>query len=207
MLRRAISCFLNQTYRNRELVIVYDADDQATNDYLVTLGETSIRPFKVEASPRPSLGALRNVSIQVSRGQYVTQWDDDDWHGPTRLAEQIGALQQSGKQGCVLSRWILYDAVTKTAFLSGNRAWEGSILAMRSAMPRYPDLSKGEDTVAIRQMISENKLVGLDRPLLYIYIYHGTNTWERSHWEQNLLRYSQILSQDDQERVRHLLLE
>lgn len=80
-------------------------------------------------------------------------------------------------------------------------------MAESSAMPRYPDLRKGEDTVAIHQMISETKLVGIDRPQLYIYTYHGANTWERSHWEKNLSPFSRILTQQDQERVRSLLLE
>lgn len=207
MLRRAISCFLNQAYKTRELVVVYEADDPATHDYLATLDEPAIRPFKVAASPKLSLGALRNLSLQISRGHYVAQWDDDDWHGPTRLAEQIEAIRQSGKQGCVLLRWVMYDTVTKTACLSARGAWEGSIVAESSAMPLYPDLRKGEDTVAIRQMISETKLVGIDRPQLYIYTYHGANTWERSHWEKNLLPFSRILTQQDQERVKSLLLE
>lgn len=104
MLRRALSCFLKQTYKTRELVVVYEADDPATHDCLVALDEPSIRPFKMATSPKLSLGALRNLSLQISRGHYVAQWDDDDWHGPTRLAEQIEAIRQSGKQGCVLLR-------------------------------------------------------------------------------------------------------
>lgn len=205
MLRRAISCFLNQSYPARELVIVYEADDPATRDCLAALNQPAIRPLEVATSPKLSLGALRNLSIQFSRGHYVAQWDDDDWYGPTRLAEQIGAIRQSGRVGCVLSRWLMYDVLTRTAYLSGRRAWEGSIVAERGAIPAYPDLAKGEDTVVIEQMIAENKLVALDRPQDYVYTVHGTNTWERSHWERNLLPYSQPLTPEDQDRVRSLL--
>ncbi len=207
MLRRAITCFLNQTYKARELIVVYEEDDPATHNYLVSLNEPSIRPFKVAVSPKLSLGALRNLSIQFSSGHYVAQWDDDDWHGPTRLAEQIRATEETGKQGCILIRWLIYDAATKTAYQSGRRSWEGSIVAERSAIPRYPDLRKGEDLVVITQLVSEDKLVGLDRPQIYIYTYHGANTWGRSHWKRNLLPSAQILAQEDQERVRSLFLE
>jgi glycosyltransferase involved in cell wall biosynthesis len=206
MLRRVISCFLNQTYQHRELVVVYEADDSATRDYLATLKDLSIRPIEVASSPKLSLGALRNISIQASCGHYIAQWDDDDWYAPTRLAEQIGAIRESGKRGCVLLRWVMYDEATETAYLSGSRAWEGSIVAEKSAMPPYPDLRKGEDTSVIKKMALENKLVGLERPLLYIYTYHGANTWERSHWENNLLPHSKHLTPEYQERIRSQLL-
>lgn len=205
MLRRAVSCFLNQTYPARELLVVHEADDAATRDYLAASIHPAIRSVEVGVSPKLSLGDLRNLSIQSSRGHFVAQWDDDDWHGPTRLADQIGAIRQSGRVGCVLSRWLMYDVLTAMAYVSGTRAWEGSIVAERSAIPPYPSLTKGEDSIAIAQMIAEDKLVALDRPQLYIYTVHGENTWERSHWEKNLRPYSQPLTSEDRDRVKALL--
>jgi len=207
MLRRAISCFLKQSYPVRELVVVYEVDDPATRDYLAASTHPAIRSVEVGVSPKLSLGDLRNISIQSSRGHYVAQWDDDDWYAPDRLAEQIDAIRQSGRLGCVLSRWLMYDALAATAYISGSRSWEGSLVAERSAVPHYPSLPKGEDSVAIAQMISGNKLVTLDRPQLYIYTVHGDNTWERSHWERNLRPYSQPLTPEDQDRVKFLLAE
>ena len=205
MLRRAISCFMQQTYLPRELVVVYEADDPATRDYLITLGETSVRPIEVPASPKLSLGVLRNLSLQSSRGAYVAQWDDDDWHAPARLAEQIGAIRRSGKAACVLSRWLMYDELTRTALLSASRPWEGSLVAERGAVPSYPDLRRGEDSRVIQQMLSEGSLVGLDRPELYVYTYHGANTWERSHWEDNLLPFAQPLTPAITQKVESVL--
>jgi mannosyltransferase OCH1-like enzyme len=204
MLRRAVSCFLKQTYQPRELVVLYEADDPATRDYLATLSEPSIRPVEVPASPRLRLGSLRNLSLEASRGHFVAQWDDDDWHGPTRLTDQLRALRSSGKPGCVLSRWVIYDLVTNTAFLSTKRAWEGSLVAERSAVPPYLDLGQGEDTPVISRMVAENKLVLLDRPHLYVYFYHGGNTCERVHWER-LFSRAEPLAQEDAERMRSLL--
>lgn len=205
MLRRAVSCFLNQSYPDRELVVVYEADDAATRDYLAASTHPAIRSVEVGVSPKLSLGDLRNISIQASRGRFVAQWDDDDWYGPSRLADQIDAIRQSGRLGCVLSRWLMYDVLTATAYISGTRAWEGSIVAERSAIPPYPSLPKGEDSVAISQMIADDKLVALDRPQLYIYTVHGENTWERAHWERNLRNYAQLLTPEDLDRVKYLL--
>jgi hypothetical protein len=110
-----------------------------------------------------------------------------------------------GGQGCILSRWVMYDEVSDTAYLSARRPWEGSLLAERSAMPPYPDLPRGEDTVVVKQMIAERKLVALDKPEIFIYVFHGANTWEREHWLTNIFGRAKPLSPVNRERVKALL--
>lgn len=205
MLRRAVACFLAQTHAPRELVVVFGDDDPATRDYLLGLEEPSIRPVEVATSRRLSLGALRNISLDAARGRYIANWDDDDWHAPTRLAAQLRALHDHGRPACVLWRWTIYDEVGATAYLSAGRPWEGSLLAERSAMPRYPDLSRGEDSVVVKQLLAGKNLVALDNPELFVYVFHGANTWERAHWLKNILGPAEPLLPPDQERVRALL--
>lgn len=205
MLRRAVACFLDQTYAPRELVVVYESDDAATRDFLATLNEPAIRALEVPVQPKLPLGSLRNLSLAAARGRYVAQWDDDDWHGPARLAAQIAAVRESGKDGCVLIRWLMYDETRGMAYLSHLRAWEGSLVALRDAIPPYPEHAKGEDTPVVAAMLNENRLTGLDRPRLYIYVYHGSNTWEREHWETRLAPFAQPLTAEQAELVRQRL--
>jgi glycosyltransferase involved in cell wall biosynthesis len=204
LLRRAVFCYLSQTYQPRELIVLYDADDTATRDYLATLSEPSIRAIEAPSLPRLRLGALRNLSLQVSRGPLVAQWDDDDWCAPARLAEQVDALRVSGKPACVLWRWLLYDAPRRAAFLSGERAWEGSLVAERAAVPPYPDLCQGEDVPVINCLWEREQLALLDRPDLYVYVYHGANTWDQPHWE-GIVSGAQPLTREETERVSFLL--
>jgi glycosyltransferase involved in cell wall biosynthesis len=184
MLRRSIQCFLGQTYGDRELVVVYGADDGATRRYLAGVCDTSIYSVEVPAFPRTSLGSLRNVALQASKGKYVALWDDDDWYSPVRLAEQIRAIRETGKRGSLLARLTLYDGLTKRAYFSGIRPWEGSLVAERAIVPRYPDVAKREDTPVVAELFRQGQLTLLDRPELYIYTHHGTNTWDRRHWNQ-----------------------
>jgi glycosyltransferase involved in cell wall biosynthesis len=205
LLKRAVSCFLAQTYEPRELVVVAQADDIATREYLAALQEPSVRHVEVPASPRLSTGALRNISLQAARGHYVAIWDDDDWHGPARLAEQIDAILRERGTACILWRLILYDTVTQSALRSAPRGWEGTLVAERTAVPAYPDQQRGSDTPVVGQLWDAGKVVVLDRPELYVYVYHGGNTWNRQHWEQNLLPYAEALPDGENERVRSLL--
>jgi len=205
MLRRAVACFLQQTYQPCELVLVHQADDAHTLDYLATLDVPSIRTVEVPASPRLNVGALRNISLQAAHGHYVAVWDDDDWHAPTRLAEQISAISSTGMQGCILARLTLYDETTRSAFLSARRLWENCLVAERTAVPNYPDLPRGSDTPVIGNMAMASKLVTIDRPDLYTYIYHGKNVWNRAHWENNLLPHAQSMTRSETELVESLL--
>lgn len=151
MLRRAVSCFLTQSYPNRELLVVYEADDPATRDYLSALNQPAIRSVEVGVSPKLSLGALRNISIQSSRGHFVAQWDEDDWYGPTRLADQIDAIRQSGLQGCVLSRWLMYDMLTATAYISGTRAWGGALWRSEASFPFFRPFPRERTPLSLRK--------------------------------------------------------
>jgi glycosyltransferase involved in cell wall biosynthesis len=205
MLRRAVACFLRQTYAPRELVIVHRSDDTATRDYLRALGEPSIRVVEIEPSPELGPGALRNICVEAARGEYVAVWDDDDWYAPTRIAEQVAAFKGAGKAGCCLYRIVLYDGVTDTAYLSMSRLWEGSLIVERAAMPAYSGERRGSDAPIVRQLLREDKLVALDRPQLYVYVYHGRNVWDREHWKANLLAHAQPLPSAESREVTALL--
>jgi glycosyltransferase involved in cell wall biosynthesis len=205
LLRRAVSCFQAQTHPHRELVLVWESDDRPTREYLSMLGDARIRAVQAPAIPKQSLGALRNLAVAEARGSIVAQWDDDDWYAPQRLEEQVGALEERGRPACVLARWTIYDTATQQAYMSARRAWEGSLVAEKSVLPAYEDIARGEDTAVIARLMAEEKLVGLDRPELYIYVHHGANTWARAHFRKRILKNAEALPRDESLRIARLL--
>ncbi|MES2529847.1 MAG: glycosyltransferase family A protein [Pseudomonadota bacterium] len=193
LLRRAVDCFLAQTHAARELLIVCESDDEATRDFAVALDHPLIRVIVVPAEPKRSLGALRNLAIAAAPGPLVAQWDDDDWHSPARLEAQIAAMHEHGRPACVLYRWTLYDAVARRSYVSHERPWEGSLVARREAVPAYPEWVRGEDVPVIQAMLDAQQLVCLDAPELYVYIHHGANTWDSTHFTDGVFPASQPL--------------
>ena len=87
--QRAIRCFGDQTYPERELIIVSEGE----RDYRTAL-ERYIDQHAIErarvvpAEPGATLGELRNRTLDEAAGPIVCQWDDDDLSHPNRLAEQ-----------------------------------------------------------------------------------------------------------------------
>lgn len=201
-LRRAVACFDAQTHPSRELVLVYASDDRATCDYASTLmARPDVLCVEVPAVPKPALGALRNMAGAAARGAVVAQWDDDDWHSPARLEAQLAAMREHDRPACVLYRCTLYDAVARQSYVSLPRAWEGSVVSRREALPQYPEWVRGEDSPVIQSMLDAQQLVLLDAPELYVYIHHGRNTWHSDHFTDGMFPASQVLPD---ETTRHI---
>jgi len=209
LLQRSIDCFLAQTYPNKELIILYEDDDVATERFIGKgfPTESGIRLFRVSAYPKMALGELRNVAIQAAMGELICQWDDDDWYHRCRLEEQYNMLFQEGRHGSILTQWLVYDGLTETSYISNVRPWEGSILCRKSVLQQkaYEDKPLGEDTATIEYLVSMDSLHLIDgMPGLYIYVYHGNNSWDYEHWKE-IFQCSTALSAADSLIVSDIL--
>ena len=162
--------------------------------------------IKVPINPKRSLGDLRNIAIENAEGQYICQWDDDDWYNCNRLLFQYSIIIESNSAGSILKQWLLFDSTTNIAYVSHIRNWEGSILCETSVMKSrgYEDKTISEDTALIEHLFKENKLTITDNPQLYIYIYHGLNTWNYTHFKE-IFDCSRELSKSESELINNIL--
>lgn len=187
MLARAIQLFLSQSYPNKQLVIVFQESDTITSQFI--LNHSFNNNIKIVSVPvntqRQTLGDLRNLSILSADGEYVCQWDDDDLYHSNRLALQYEFIIKNSIEACVLEQWTIYNMYTDKFYISNKRLWEGSLMCRTSVIKElsYPSLEKGEDTCLIDSLIEKNKIMALpNHPELYIYVYHGKNTWDEKHF-------------------------
>jgi glycosyltransferase involved in cell wall biosynthesis len=209
LLKRSIRCFLSQSYKNKELIVVYKDSDVATEKYINTFSGNLIKGVKVDGSLKLSLGELRNLSIQNSTGAYFCQWDDDDWYHPRRLELQIKFTINSNRSGSILSNLIIYDSSSGESYLSFKRPWENSIFCRKKDVVgkfRYPSLNKQEDTAFVENLLIGNRLNIVTHPPLYIYVFHGKNTWNQDHFN-HLFGKSLKLSSELSNEIKNILLE
>lgn len=209
MLDRVINCFYNQSYENKQLVIVYEDFDIPTHEYILNREfDEKVKVVTIDSSiEKIPLGELRNISVREADGEYVCQWDDDDWFDPDRLSTQMQFIRNSGKPACILSRWVVFDDQSKRAYISNRRLWEGSILCRKDLMIQksYPAIHKGEDSSVIDHLYQNNKLhIVDDMPELYIYISHGNNTWEQNHFDQ-IFQFSTELPAEYSSEIQEIL--
>jgi glycosyltransferase involved in cell wall biosynthesis len=207
LLERAVQSFRDQTYPEKELLLLYQTDDEETAEYARSLEDNNIMLVEVPSSEKFNLGRFRNRSISECRGDYFCQWDDDDWSHRDRLSFQMDVIGSSGMPACILFHWLMYDERTGKAYLSNRRPWEGSILCKKSLLGddlRYEEVVKHEDTYLVSELFKRNLIFPVMMPKLYIYVYHGDNLCTREHWEK-IFRASTELSAGSTSIIKGIL--
>ena len=180
----AIRCFQNQTYANKQLVIVDDDESDHLANYINQLGDATIHHLHLKPQNQ-TLGELRNIALANTLGSYVCQWDDDDLADPLRLEMQMSTLQVLKADACFLQSWLMWWVNQPRLATSRTRIWEGSILCRKEKMPPYPDQQQGEDTLVTAQILRNCRVALLDQPQLYLYTVHSQNTFNNEHFEQH----------------------
>ena len=209
-LKRSIACFQQQTYNPKELIVAFTPDNTAASDFLSRVNDPSVKALKFPPGIPLTLGEKRNTAIDFARGFYFCVWDDDDWYSQNRLEFQVKSLAGTALKSSALSAIILYDAPANQAYLSATRwAWEQTLLCQKSVFEspamRYAKLERGEDSGLLFNLKKHNLLLTLERPDLYIYVYHGNNSFHRGHWEVNILPWGKKLSDDHSTLIQKIL--
>lgn len=210
MLKRALVCFTAQSYPKKELVIVYEDDDISTEELIKEAeidARDDIQVLRVNSVPKTTLGELRNMAINAARGEFICQWDDDDWYHEDRLTEQYQIVKKHNSAGIVMTQWLVYNCIDNQAYISNIRIWEGSVLCKKVILQSVPYENKsiGEDTATIDYLHAHNYLHLLNNfPRLYIYVYHGSNTWNFEHWNE-IFECSTALSSKHSQYIADIL--
>ena len=179
---QAISYFLRQDYPFKELVILDDGED--TIGDLVPHDER-VRYFRL--NPTLSLGAKRNLGCELSRGEFIALWDDDDWSSPQRLRVQLSELRAADALACGVSDLLHYCPATGQAWLyrplPQQRSWvAGCTLLYRKAFWQshpFPEVNVGEDSAFVSQC-PPVRMLPISDPALYVSIIHPGNTSARN---------------------------
>jgi glycosyltransferase involved in cell wall biosynthesis len=210
LLQRAISCFAAQNYINKELVISYPKNDDQTPMVINhVLQQIKLNILRVERNDDETVGNARNKAIAECSGDYICIWDDDDWYHGSRLSYQYNSMQTTGQayQASILTKLLLYDSISGKAYLSFPYTWDGSLMCRKEIIfqNQYAHRDKGEDTHIIKFLDARKILHHIDTvPFLYVYIYHGGNTWNYAHFEY-FINKSEVLDEETTNTIKGLI--
>lgn len=191
ILIKAIHCYQAQSYKNKELIILKSGHDEEISSFMKKLSDKSITYIQLPSIPELTLGELRNYAIEACKGDYFCVWDDDDWQHMDRLEVQVTATLNSYYPVSVLTNLLAYNQLTKQAYFTKFRLWEGTILCRKELFfqgIKYPAMSKSEDTSFLFQLLTYSKIFPVVSSVQYIYIYHGNNTWDVGHFNTNIFQ-------------------
>jgi glycosyl transferase family 2 len=190
LLPLAIGDFARQTLRDRELIVVHDGDADFDAALWTLCAAHDVDAVVDRAAPGQPLGALRNRSIELARGEIVAQWDDDDRHHPERLALQLDALRRQDAVAAFSTEQLHWFPARALMFWEDwqHDAWpldvvQGTLIGVRAQLPRYPDVARGEDSALLLTLARNAAPVARVKGIgwAYVYTFHGRNAWDAAH--------------------------
>lgn len=175
-LERSVECFVRQSFRGAELIIVNDTPGQ-------TLHIDSDKYPNVRICNLPtrfdSLGEKCNWAIEhLARGLFVTRWDDDDINFPFRLAKTYEYLANGDQlmlgvcfEGCYY--WSIKNEIFFVPGTGMQCDCYGRRLFNFNGDFCYPHRSTGEDRhlreIAISRGYAVKSVVCTPATALYLY--------------------------------------
>lgn len=122
---QTLDSILAQTYANYEVVLVDDGSTDRSAEVIAAYLSTRVRYYKQENAGAP---AARNHGFSLSAGELIVFFDADDLMMPSRLEEQVKAMQRENAQACAAGYYIN---------LIGGDAYLPSAAGKESDMERF----------------------------------------------------------------------
>lgn len=201
--RQSIRCFIDQTYTNKELLIVNEGPEpyqRQIQTFVDSLGRNDIRCCWLRGEGEYTLGGLRNIAVGLSRGEIVVQWDDDDFSMPQRLSAQYAFMKKQEGRVCWLSDQLHYYWPTQQLYWdnwakyhsSGHKEHSlipGTLMAYKATLQtRYPSVGEncraGEDTDFADDLLlihGEAAVLLEGMGFMQMYTYHGNQVYDLDH--------------------------
>lgn len=184
--------YYNQSYPNKELIIVINKDSMNLNKYRKkALAYSNVSVYKVPE--KKSLGQSLNYGVSKTKLPLIAKFDDDDYYSPYYLLEQVKALIRTrsdivGKHAC-----LVYLAASKKLIIRSPKEKNkpitfvqgGTILFRRHIRRkvRFADRSVGEDVRFMKDCRKKGYKAYATSPFNYVYIRRKN---KKSHtWRAN----------------------
>src|SRR5262249_19595146 len=190
--RKSFLAYANQTYENKELVIIVSGSDEHREKVGRYVKESQRKDVNLVFSDVKPLGALRNLALDHASGDVVCQWDDDDVSHSNRISEQLRAMRHARVQATVLRNYVHLFAARRCAVLCDwakfklphDPGFPGTLLPKKAILPTYcSDLTINEDSQLQTDLVHDGIAVMPVQTLfpLYVYVYHGANAFSEQH--------------------------
>lgn len=126
-IHHTIKSALNQTWPNKEIIIV---DDGSTDNTLKIAKTFESRAVKVAGQANRGASAARNKALSFAQGEYIQWLDADDILAPDKISRQMKRAE-SGKDSRILlsSSWGRFFHSSQKVKFSQNSLWQDLVPA------------------------------------------------------------------------------
>lgn len=203
LLEQSINCFIEQTYEQKELLVIYDKENEIV--------KKTIEPYNglpqiifLESSHEVTFQEKINLGTKLANGGYLCFWSGEDWHHIARIEYQYQALVIKQVAACTLSYILLYVEGDVNMYISKMELWAETLFIKR-------DMFIGQDqelsySLIINKLDKAKQLYHIqDVPNLYVYThYFDKKLMLENSWEE-ILKYSSKLDPEDSLVIHEVL--
>ena len=171
----ALNSVLKQTYKNIEVLIIYDDIDKKDLNFIKELKKKDKRIQLIINKNNIGPGFSRNKGLNVSRGNYVAFLDSDDIWKKRKLEKQIlfmnnnnidfsyTSYNQIDKNGNKIKTIFAPKYQTYRNLLEDCKIGLSTVIIRKKILRnslRFPNLKTKEDLYLWLQLSKKNKLIG-----------------------------------------------
>ncbi|WP_300438556.1 glycosyltransferase family A protein [Christiangramia sp.] len=120
-IEQAIQSILDQTYSNREIIVIDDGSNNETKNILKDLDQKIDLLITQE---NQGTSAARNIGISYAKGKFILPLDSDDYFEPDFIEKSVNILEKDSRVGLVTchAHIIKDDNITGEIISVGGQA-------------------------------------------------------------------------------------
>lgn len=175
-MRNIFRNYLRLNYPVKELIIILNNNQLDINAYQIYARRfKNIRVLKADEGI--SLGECLNLGISVSRYDYISKMDDDDYYGPNYLTDLMNTMNASGCQVTGKNPIFVYFEENNSLYIfRSSKAVVGATLLFKKDIfenVRFRDVGIGEDYYFLYDCAKYGISVQPSDKYNYVYIRHA----------------------------------
>lgn len=176
---------INQTYKNFEIIIIYDDESQTDLEYLKKIIKFNKKIILLINKKNLGAGYSRNKGIKYSKGKYIAFLDADDLWDKKKLSIQINFMKNNkinfshtsykivDEKNNLIGRQIVEKCISYDNLLRSCDIGLSTVVVKKDIIKNnnFPNLRTKEDYVFWLKLVKKNKIYGFKKIL---------SSWRRS---------------------------
>jgi len=178
----SINSALKQTYKNLEILIIYDDQNRSDLEYIESCIKNDSRVKIIFNDNNKGAAYSRNKAISIARGEYIAFLDCDDYWEINKIEIQLNFMLTHGYdfshttyqvinyKGKIVRTIRAREILKYKKLLKSCDIGLSSVILKRKLLydMKFPELKTKEDFVLWLSLAKKSvDLVGLDKPLMF----------------------------------------
>jgi len=180
--RKSLNSVLNQSFKNYEIIIIYDDDNQDDLQFIKKIIKKKKFIKLIVNKKNIGVGLSRNKGINIAKGKYIAFLDCDDVWKKNKLEKQIEFMKKNNSKFCHTNYYLIdedsksYGLIKVKKELSYSKLMNSCDIGLSTVLMekklllncKFPNLKTKEDyALWLKLAKSSIKIEGLNLNLAY----------------------------------------